>query len=223
MESKAAALVRRSGTYLLVVLATGWTVVNARAALSLAQRPPTAAEAGIENPRAGLPEGRVLFAGARGAEVAAIHIFSDYECETCRKAFQQLEEIYASDEPWLVPVRVHQLPLSIHKSATPMAVMSVCAGRQGRFAEAHAALFRAASDSLGRRAEAVGKAAGVPDPNEFEACLQSAEAAAEVRMDAAAAGAFGDPVTPIWVIGDSVYFGLPYDLKRLIKTASVRQ
>lgn len=222
MQDKARNLVHRLATILLVLLASGWTVVNGRIALAHVRRPPTAAEPGFDSPRTGLTEGHTLYGGAPRLVDQAIHIFSDYECATCQGLFVQLERLYTSDGRRLVPVRVHNLPLRIHPKAMPMALMSVCASRQGRFAEAHAALFRAARGQSGAQPSEIAAAAGVVDVPAFESCLQSAAAAEEIAADKVAAASFGDPVTPIVVIGDSVYFGLPYDLKRLVKAASAR-
>ncbi len=136
----------------------------------------------------------------RGPVEAPITIveFSDFECPYCLRAtptIQALLERYPKD----VRLYYRHLPLPSHPRARPAALASVCAERQGAFWAYHDLLFEnqraLGDDDLQRYAAQLEL-----DLERFAACMESAETAARVDEDLAAASALGITGTPVFFI-----------------------
>lgn len=137
---------------------------------------------------------------ARGPAHAPVTIveFSDFECPYCKRATPILQELL-DRYPEQVRLYYRHLPLPSHAHARPAAIAAVCAERQGQFWDFHDQLFLDPGaldpEGLRRAAEQVGI-----DLEPFDECLGSAEAAARVDEDVAAANALGVTGTPVFFV-----------------------
>jgi len=111
-----------------------------------------------------------------------------------------------------------EFPLnSIHPLAQKAAEAAVCAGKQGRYFEMHDKLFASQSEWTADGADSIKLFAGYAteiglDTAAFSTCLDSGEAATDVKGDALAGEQLGVNATPYFFINDiPVRGGLPID------------
>ncbi len=78
--------------------------------------------------------------GPKDAKITIV-IFSDFECPYCSQAHQQVEALQKQFGAQNIRVAYRHLPLSFHPNATPAAIASMAAHRQGKFWEYHDKLF----------------------------------------------------------------------------------
>jgi protein-disulfide isomerase len=149
----------------------------------------------------------------RGPNDAPVTIveFSDFECPFCGRlepVFGQLQKAY----PTQVRLIYRHMPLtSQHPSAGRAAEAAVCAEKQGKFWEMHDLLFAeqtSLSDAaLKEKAKRIGLEAKV-----FDACLDSGDAKAALKVDQAAYEKLGLSATPVsFVNGRFVNGAVTYD------------
>lgn len=137
---------------------------------------------------------------SRGPESApvTIVIFSDFECPFCARAnpaIEQVVEHYGDD----VRLVFRHFPLSFHQKAEKAAEASLCADDQGQFWAMHDLLFERQQDldvdGLKSYAEQLGL-----DTEQFNACLDYGEKAAQVAQDFADGQKAGVAGTPAFFI-----------------------
>ncbi|HEY2824148.1 MAG TPA: thioredoxin domain-containing protein [Gemmatimonadales bacterium] len=136
--------------------------------------------------------------------------FSDYQCPFCRRAHQGLGELMKANPQ--VQLRLVHFPLRIHPFADMAAKSSLCAERQGRFAEMDDRLFEAApswKEPVDWVTEA--RAAGVPDLGAFRSCLSDSQTVARLRLDAQLGREVDIRGTPTFVSRRDVLRGQPTD------------
>lgn len=102
------------------------------------------------------------------------------------------------------------------------ALAAECAAEQGRFEQYYYLLFANYSKLAKRKWRDYAKDAGVVDLAAFERCTESAKYAAHIDADTAIARIVGVNGTPTWVVGDSVFGGVPSmaQLKDWVQRAS---
>jgi protein-disulfide isomerase len=194
-------------------LATGLMVLCAVAVTGMAARnqffPPSRggeqpeAPRTIRNWKSLAKEGSVL--GAADARVTIVE-FSDFQCPFCAQLSKTIRSMQASD-PSRFRVVYRHYPLAQHTHATDAAVAAECAGRQGRFAEYHDALF-AAQDSIGSRTwTRFATDAGVADTTALKTCMAGTDVRARVDADAKAAAKLRLPGTPSVIVDGKLYSG----------------
>jgi protein-disulfide isomerase len=146
--------------------------------------------------------GRESRGGGPSAPVTIV-AWSDYECPFCKKAEPTVAEVLAiyGDK-----VRyIHRdYPLPFHKFARKAAEAARCAGEQGKFWEAHDALFKAALTDESIISTTVG--VGV-DKAKLEECLNSGKMKAMVDEDMTAGGDVGVSGTPAFFINGRMLSG----------------
>lgn len=198
--------------WLLIGLAVVWTGLTITDLVSHRRRPtvPYRTAPGIGGQ---LRTGRLLVNDPAGVQVT---VFSDYECSACNALMKRLDRIRKKgDVPLAVALR--HFPIPIHPYAFKAAIAAECAARQEMFEPYHRALFDA-QDSLGRIGWSVlAVRAGVQDTTTFTQCLSDSSAANVVLADAQEAASVQVRATPIIVVGDEVYWGLPWDLEAILK------
>lgn len=146
--------------------------------------------------------GRMSRGGGANAPVVII-AFSDYECPYCKKAEPTVAEVMAIYGDKIRYVH-RDYPLPFHKFARKAAETARCAGEQGKFWEAHDALFKAAlSDET---IETTVVAVGV-DKTKLDECLASGRVKKMVDDDMAAGGDVGVSGTPAFFINGRMLSG----------------
>ena len=165
-------------------------------------------------------EGRPL----KGAEDARVTIveFTDYECGFCKRYNETTYPILLSQYGDRISYTVRHFPVSyLHKRAHRAAQGAECAGDQDSFFEYHDMLFRNMlsldDESLVDYAVQLGL-----DTDQFNACLDSDQFAAEVQADVAEGEAAGVNSTPSFFINGRPLSGaLPFsEFQRVIQGQS---
>ncbi|BDG07683.1 DsbA family protein [Anaeromyxobacter paludicola] len=130
--------------------------------------------------------------------------FADFQCPYCRAEEPVLDDILTSYGPYIRLAFKHY-PLPQHANARPAAIAAQCAFEQGHFWELHDLLLQTALDDYALLADAR-QVAGLDVPT-WQACLASAEAAAQVDADAALGASVGVPGTPTFVVNGELVVG----------------
>ena len=134
--------------------------------------------------------------------------FADFECPFCADAAMAIDR-FSKEHPRLISIEFHHLPIPGHRYARAAAQAAECAGEQHRFREFYFLAY-ANQSKLGQWSwKEFGRRSGVPDPSEFEACVESGRFGARIDADIAAATTLGLRGTPSWVVRDSIYGGVP--------------
>jgi protein-disulfide isomerase len=152
---------------------------------------------GLTTSLAGIPT-----KGSPAAKVVVIE-FSDFQCPFCAGfatgAQQELVAKYV--DVGTVAWAFRHLPLSqIHPQAVKAAEAAECAGRQGRFWEAHDALFRDREALATRPASSLVQPV-VSDSAAVAACVDNGQARERIVADAKEANRLGFRTTPVFVLG----------------------
>jgi len=153
-------------------------------------------------------------AGVLGEDNAPITIveYSDFQCPFCRRHYtethQQLIDTYVKTGK--AKLIYKDLPLDFHPSAAMAANAARCGAEQGKFWEAHDAIFdmQQAKDPSGNTVQfsaqdvkdAVDKIAGI-DATNFGSCVDSNKYASDVKASYTEGFSIGINGTPSFVIG----------------------
>jgi protein-disulfide isomerase len=141
-----------------------------------------------------------MIRGSDDAEAVMI-VFADFQCPYCarfaREVQPEIERRYV-DEGRLA-IAFQHLPLPIHPQAVHAAVMAECAGRQGKFWEAHDRMFaetKLDEEALRAMPESIGL-----DQRLLDACVLEPSTSERVTASAAKARALGVRSTPSFFLG----------------------
>lgn len=149
-----------------------------------------------------------------GAENGAVRfvVFSDYQCPYCKVADASLRRVLA-EHPGDLTIVVRHMPLeSIHPKALLAASAADCAGRQGRFAPMHEALFDRQDQLPAADATWFAQLAGsvgVVDAGAFQSCLGSDASFARIRTDQQLGTRLGVTGTPAFILDTKLVLGAP--------------
>jgi protein-disulfide isomerase len=148
--------------------------------------------------------------------------FADFECPFCAVAAGEIREI-RQRYPGAVSISFRHLP--IHAHAREAALAAECAAEQGAFENYYYALFQNYAKLGSGKWRKLAEQAHVNDLDRFETCLRSERYAGRIDADTAAASSFGVGSTPTWIVGDSVYGGVPSmsQLDRWVTEATARR
>lgn len=161
--------------------------------------------------------GRMSRGGGAAAPVTIV-AFSDYECPFCKKAEGVVAEVMAAYGDKIRYVH-RDYPLPFHKFARKAAETARCAGEQGKFWEAHDALFKATLSDETIESAVVG--VGV-DKTKLDACVAEGKVKAMVDEDQAAGGEVGVSGTPAFFINGRMLSGAqPIDRFKAIIDAEI--
>lgn len=144
-----------------------------------------------------------------GLEQAPVRIlvFSDFQCPACRVLATRLRFLQLQ-HPGETRVIFRHFPLATHRHATTAALASECAGKQGRFASFHDALF-AGQDVIGEVPWSFfAVIAELPDTALFDGCLRDPPAE-QVEADQRAGASIGVRSTPTLLIEGQLIEGAP--------------
>lgn len=159
-----------------------------------------------------LPSGVFLGdAGLRiGPDSAPLTIveFADFECPFCAVASAEFKEMRAK-YPEAIAIRFRHLPIPGHVNAWPAALAAECAGEQGAFENFYYEVYEEFQNLSKRKLRNIAAKSGVQDLEEFDRCIESERYRANIARDTAMARQVGVVGTPTWVIGDSVFGGIP--------------
>ena len=153
-----------------------------------------------------LPTAPIFLEGATlvGSPTARVVIveYSDYMCPYCGKvekeALPDIHKQYIQTGQVQLAFRHHPLE-QLHPGATKASEAALCAGRQGKFWEMHAALFRDQRNM--NESSLIARARDVAlDEKAFKSCL-SGETVDQVQKDVASAEALRLSGTPVFLIG----------------------
>ena len=160
-----------------------------------------------------------LASRSKGSATAPVTVYemADFQCPACRMF--TVTVMPAIDSEFIRTGKVRwvfiNLPLtSIHPNALAAAEVAMCAARQGRFWQAHDALYLS-QDTWARLAAprdtliALAQRAGV-DREKLNACIQGGTARSEVQLDAQRAARSGAHATPSFYIEGGLLEGAPY-------------
>lgn len=188
------------------ILALYWKTVSAR------PEAPTAADrrpAAVASQQAPF----VTFVDpSKGPADAAVTIieFGDHACPHCRTAQAAVDRLMAA-HPTAVRFVWKSAPSPIHPGSQTAAEAALCAARQGRFWEFHAALFERA-DMLDEASMAILSGELGLDTTAFVACLSNHETAPLVERTSTEARALGLTGIPTMYVNGVRYDGaLTYD------------
>jgi protein-disulfide isomerase len=165
---------------------------------------------------AGAQKADPLAMRTKGSAAAPVTVYemSDFQCPFCRR--HAMETLPLIEKEYIATGKVRWIfinfPLtSIHPNAVPTAEFAMCAGRQGKFWQAHEVIFRTQ-----------GTWGPLKDPGPFLAslidslrlptspmlqCLQKAETRAEVQSDADGSLRAGAGSTPTFYIEGGLMAG----------------
>lgn len=198
-------------TVSIVALAATWTVFNGARLWTAAHRKATVSRGSIAVSALEAIPGNIV--GSPNARLA-VHVFSDYRCPVCRELWLRSERILRSRTD--VSFVIHPLPRPGDGLSLELAMAAECAGRQGAFRQAHDYLF-SRNDDLGTSApDSRPTPPGLRSLQGYSACLQDSSVFAAVSRNGDIPQRVGARFTPILVIGQDVYDGLPWDFERLI-------
>lgn len=154
------------------------------------------------------------WAGAETPELV-IEEFTDYRCPRCRTAHRKVRRLL-SMFPDRIRIVYRHLPMDptcndtaekpFHDRACELARIAVCAGRQGRFWEAHDFLLQNAEFVCGskRCAAAVARRLDL-DEDAFDCCMKNPATEAAVAGDLADARELGIRLTPTYRVAGRLY------------------
>lgn len=149
---------------------------------------------------------------ALGEAKAAVTVvmFGDFQCPYCARGAEALEQVRKRH---LKDVRVvhRDYPLPFHQEAVPAALAARCAARQGKYWEAHDALYARYDQLTAQTYPEVAQTLGL-NVAAFDACRQDPAVRAEIDADAQAGAAAGVDGTPAFFInGIRIAGALPAD------------
>jgi len=147
--------------------------------------------------------GRASRGGGATAPILIV-AFSDYECPYCKKGEEVIAEVMTT---YGDKVRyVHRdYPLPFHKNARKAAEAARCAGEQGKFWEAHDAIFKAEAITDDKITEII-VATGV-DKAKYDSCMTEGRTKAMVDEDMTAGGDVGVSGTPAFFVNGRMLSG----------------
>ena len=148
-----------------------------------------------------------------------ILVFSDFQCPFCgqfaRNVLPDIKKSYVDTDRAQLAFR--HLPLTMHPLAMRAAEAAECARRQDKFWEMHDQMFR--EPARLEKTDLLGYARSIGvDSTRFQECMSSADAAAHVEQDRAAAHDLGVETTPMIMIG-AIQSGGSLKVQRLISGA----
>ncbi len=198
-------------TSILVVCCVNVTLLSIRQQFFRSPPPPPGRPSQPASGRP-LPPGLSLRAGGLrlGRVDAPLQVveFADFECPFCAVAAGELEEVWRK-YPSRISVVFRHMPIEAHPHARDAALAAECAGDQGAFEKYYFALF-ANYAKLNRRSwRDYAKQSSVPDLNRFDRCLRAGQFRERIDADVELARKVGVVGTPTWIVGDSVYGGVP--------------
>jgi len=179
------------------VAAAVWFGVPLNTATTSASAPPAVNVKGMTASIAGIP-----VKGSSSAKVVVIE-FSDFQCPFCARFATEVQpELVAKYvDAGTVAWAFRHLPLAeIHPQAVNAAEVAECAARQGRFWEAHDALFQQ------QQALATKTPLGLVTPTLVDAaagsaCVDRGQARERIADDVKEAGRLGLRSTPAFMLG----------------------
>ena len=146
-----------------------------------------------------------------GVTTAPVRIveFSDFQCPVCARAAEQLQRLQ-TNYPGRLSVVYRHFPLNnVHPYAAEAAVASECAAKQRAFPAYHAVLFQHQANIGVTTWTSFAVAAKVRDTLAFNRCLADPRTLLALSADAQAARRLDLRGTPSFVVGDTLYEGLP--------------
>jgi protein-disulfide isomerase len=164
-----------------------------------------------------LSSGRVI-----GQPTAPLRLveFADFQCPFCARAAATLEKLLAEQKGQFA-IEFHHFPLPSHPFAKDASMAAECAAEQGRFAEYYFSLY-SHQQKVGRWSwSGFAKDAQVSNLAQFDLCVRSRRGMKKVDDDFSLAMSIGALGTPTWIVGDSVYGGLPptFQIEEWIRNA----
>jgi protein-disulfide isomerase len=145
--------------------------------------------------------------GLAGAPVT-MTVFTDFQCPACAVLEQRIK-VLDSARPGQLRFVYRNWPLPIHQKARPAAFAAECADRQGRYWQAHDALF-AARDSVSVRSwGSFANSLAIQDTAAFARCVRDSLEVASVRRDEAAVKQLGTGGTPTILLNQFLFDGVP--------------
>ena len=135
--------------------------------------------------------------------------FSDFQCPYCKRLAQTLHKV-AQAYPTQVSFAYRHFPIDrIHRHARDAAYLSECAARVGRFKEMHDLLYQE-QDSIGVLSwSEFARRIQINDTSSILACMADTAIAARVKKDEAGARELGIRGTPLVLINQSQFDGVP--------------
>ena len=134
--------------------------------------------------------------------------FADFQCPYCSRAADTMRELTAKYGD-RVEFSYRHFPLrSIHPHAQRASEIAMCAGEQGKFWEAHDALY-AHQDNLEESAAKKAVADIGVDTAKLDECLSAGRGAAQVDEDAKKAEEVGIEGTPSFFLNGRQFAGNP--------------
>ncbi len=156
----------------------------------------------LEAPSEFVMKSFVKTAFIRGNKTASVIVleFSDYQCPFCGRVQGTITRLIGKYQD-RVAFGYRHFPLAFHKEADEAAIAAECSREQGKFEAMHRLLFLRQKAQTNKDLKRYAREIIIPDPEKYEACLDSEKYRGLVNEDMKDGSELGITGTPGFLIG----------------------
>ena len=135
-------------------------------------------------------------------------VFADFQCPYCRRFAPILDSLHAR-HPEVLVVERHFPIRELHPNAFDAALAAECAGDQGRYEAARAALYEREDLLVAENWPQLAREAGIADVSRLNECIESRTHAVAIEADYKDGLRLGIRGTPSVLVNDSLLGSTP--------------